>query len=405
MPRVLRIINRLNLGGPTYNAAFLTRYLEPDFETMLVAGIKEDSEASSQYILSDMGIEPVRINSMKRPIHPLRDHKAFREIDQIIKDFKPDIVHTHAAKAGALGRLAAKRNNVPVVLHTFHGHVFHSYFNPVKTRTFLSIERYLAKLSTRIIAISDRQQRELTETHGVCDRSKVSVVPLGFDLDRFGIDQPEKRLKLRKAFRLQDDEIAIGIVGRLVPVKNHAMFLEAIERVVHNTQKKVRFFIVGDGEMMESLQALAHKLQLEYTVGNPPDESRLITFTSWMKNVDEVNAAMDIMALTSLNEGTPVSLIEAQAAGKPIVSTQVGGIEDFIKHGETGLLSPSGDLRGFTENLSSLIENDALRQQFAACSANSVTQQFSYQRLVSDMRSLYHQLLQERVPALSMANH
>jgi glycosyltransferase involved in cell wall biosynthesis len=230
-------------------------------------------------------------------------------------------------------------------------------------------------------------------------------VPLGFDLCRFHQNREQKREKLRKAFRLENDEIAIGVIGRLVPVKNHAMFLEAMEQVANKTRKKLRVFIVGDGEMMGSLQALAQKLNLDYTVGNPPGRQALLTFTSWMKNVDEVNAAMDIIALTSLNEGTPVSLIEAQAAGKPIVSTQVGGIEDFVKHGESGYLSPSGELLPFVKNLSQLVEDDELRERMSAYSVNTVLEQFSYQRLVSDVHALYRELLAQPAAALSLANH
>ncbi len=394
MPRVLRIINRLNLGGPTYNAAYLTRYLAPEYETLLVAGVKEESEASSEFILNRMNIQPLFIESMRRPIHPLRDRAAFKEIDRIIRDFKPDIVHTHAAKAGALGRLAAKRNGIPVVVHTFHGHVFHSYFNPVKTRAFLSIERYLARQSSRIIAISEKQKRELTNEHQVCEAEKVSVIPLGFDLDRFARNKMQKRSRMRELFLLDREEVALGIIGRLVPVKNHALFFEAIERIRHKLKKKLRVFVVGDGEMMQSLQALCRKLNLDYTLGNPPEEKALITFTSWMRNIDDVTAAMDLIALSSLNEGTPVSLIEAQAAGKPVVSTRVGGIEDIVEHGKTGLLSDSGDLENFAANLYRMIEYEEMRREYAANCSESILQRFGYQRLVADIDRLYRSLLQ-----------
>ncbi len=393
MPRVLRIINRLNMGGPTYNAAYLTRYMAPEYETLLVSGVKEESEASSEFILNRMNIKPVYVEAMRRPLHPLRDRSAYREIDKIIRDFKPDIVHTHAAKAGALGRLAAKRNNVPVVVHTFHGHVFHSYFNPVKTRAFLSIERYLARQSSRIIAISEKQKKELTEDHKVCEADKVEVIPLGFDLERFRAGQEEKRKRMRQLFLLDEDEVAIGIVGRLVPIKNHALFFEAVERIRSRMKNKIRVFVVGDGELKESLLALCEKLNLDYTEGNPPSEKTLITFTSWMRNVDEVNAAMDFIALSSMNEGTPVSLIEAQAAGKPVVSTRVGGIEDFVEHGKTGLLSESGDLENFAANLYRMAEYDEMRQDYAANCSGSIVERFGYQRLVDDMDALYRKLL------------
>src|ERR1035437_2948879 len=221
MPRILRIINRLNLGGPTYNAAYLTKYLAPEFETMLIAGMKEDSEESSEFIVKQMGIEPIYITEMKRSINPAQDYKAYKRIKSIIKEFKPDIVHTHAAKAGTIARLAAKACNVPVIVHTFHGHVFHSYFNSFKTSIFIAIEQYLARKSTKIIAISEHQKKELTKQYHICSESKIAVIPLGFDLERFQENMDLKRKEFRNKYFIDDDEVAIGIIGRLVPIKNH----------------------------------------------------------------------------------------------------------------------------------------------------------------------------------------
>ena len=192
MPRVLRIINRLNLGGPTYNASYLSKYLPEEYETMLVSGMKDDSEASSEFIVQSMGLEPVYIKNMHRSLHPIKDYKAYKEIRKIIREFKPDIVHTHAAKPGAVGRLAAHHEKVPVILHTFHGHVFHSYFGKVKTGIFLRIERFMAKRSTRIIAISPKQKEELSKEFRICPEEKIETIPLGFDLDRFQREQGRK---------------------------------------------------------------------------------------------------------------------------------------------------------------------------------------------------------------------
>lgn len=402
MPRVLRIINRLNLGGPTFNAAYLTKHLSPQYETLLLSGVKEAHEASSEFILEDMGIQPTYIPDMQRPIRPLQDRAAYVKIRDVIREFKPDIVHTHAAKAGALGRLAAINEQVPVVLHTFHGHVFHSYFNPLKTRTFLAIERYLARKSSRIIAISDKQKDELANEHKVCPPEQIEVIPLGFDLDRFHHNREEKRKAFRKQFKIAPYEVAIGIIGRLVPVKNHALFLEALAKLLSSTSVKIRAFVVGDGELMLSLQDLANKLRIPFTVGNPPMEVKPLTFTSWMRNVDEVNAGMDIIALSSLNEGTPVSLIEAQAANNPIVSTRTGGIEDVVIEGQTALLSPVGEVAPFARHMQQLVEDVSLREQMSKKGHAFVMERFHYQRLVKDMGYLYDRLLSD-VPNLSVA--
>jgi glycosyltransferase involved in cell wall biosynthesis len=241
MPRVLRIINRFNLGGPTYNAAYLTKYLEEEgFETMLVGGVSMESEANSTFILDQLGIKATIIPEMQRSLNPLNDRKAYLKIKEIIKEFKPDIVHTHASKAGTLGRLAAIQLKVPVIVHTFHGHVFHSYFGGAKTSIFKKIEQYLASKSTKIVAISNTQKNELADEFKIAPRRKFEVIPLGFDLSRFREDLSEKRMAFRKKWGLADDDFVISIVGRLVPVKNHKLFIEAIAKLKKKCDKKIK---------------------------------------------------------------------------------------------------------------------------------------------------------------------
>lgn len=395
MPRVLRIINRLNLGGPTFNAANLTKYLAPEFETRLLAGLKDDSEASSEFIVRDLGLEPANIPNMHRALNPLKDRQAYLTIREAVRTFKPDIVHTHAAKAGALGRLAAIHEGVPVILHTFHGHIFHSYFNPVKTRVFLEIERWLAKRSSCIIAISEEQRRELCEDFRIAPPEKFAVVPLGFDLNRFHENLDEKRARFRAEFQVPDDTVAIAIVGRLVPVKNHAMFLQGLQHVLQNTQKPVRAFIVGDGESRAVVEQTAASLGISFSVETDTTHDKPLVFTSWRRDVDVVYAGADLVALTSLNEGTPVSLIEAQAANKPIVSTRVGGISDVVIEGETALLCESEDAATFGKRLLELVTDDARRLGMGQSGYEHVMAKYHYTRLVEDVRQLYHRLLAE----------
>jgi glycosyltransferase involved in cell wall biosynthesis len=398
MPRVLRIINRFNLGGPTYNVAYLTKYLEPDFETLLVGGAKDDTEDSSEFILDRLGIRPLIIPEMKREIDPLQDRAAYKKIKQIIKDFKPDIVHTHASKAGTLGRLAASACKVPVIVHTFHGHVFHSYFGALKTAFYKNIERYLARKTTTIIAISDKQKDELVNVHSICGEDKVAVIPLGFDLQRFQENTDEKRKSFRSMYNIDDDEIAIVIVGRLVPVKNHAMFLQALKIALGKTQKKVRAFIVGDGEERMNIESKARELGLDFSDAAQNSRKALVTFTSWIKDVDRVCAGADIIALTSFNEGTPVSLIEAQAANKPIVTTNVGGIENVVIPGKTALLCGSNDAEGFASNLLRLIEDSGMRTAMGEYGWQHVRERYHFTRLTADMKALYLRLLAQKSP-------
>lgn len=392
MPKVLRIINRLNLGGPTYNAANLTKYIEGDFETLLVAGMNDETEQSSAFILDKMGLKPVYIKEMYRELNPFRDYKAYFKLRKIIKEFKPDIVHTHAAKAGAVGRLAAYHAGVPIIVHTFHGHVFHSYFGKLKTKIFLEIERYLAKKSTAIVALSEIQRDELVNDFKIAPKEKFHIIPLGFDLHRFTEKQAEKRKSFREQYNIDDDEIAIGIVGRLVPVKNHSLFLKAIKQVSQKTIQKIRVYIIGDGEERATIESLALELGLNFNNKNL-QEKNILTFTSWIKDIDISNAGMDIIALTSFNEGTPVSLIEAQASGKPIVSTNVGGIKNIVKQNETALLSASNDIDAFANNLLQLIESKEKRTEMSGKGVAFVMENFSHIRLAKDMSDLYNLLL------------
>ncbi len=395
MPKVLRIINRLNLGGPTYNAANLTKYLDSDFETMLVSGMTDETEQSSQFILDKLDLHPVYIKEMYRELNPFKDYKAYFKIREIIRDFKPDIVHTHAAKAGAVGRLAAYHEKVPVIVHTFHGHVFHSYFGPLKTRAFLEIERYLARRTDAIVTLSEIQRSELADQFKVAPRDKFEIIPLGFDLSKFTEDKDQKRKAFRSQYGVADDEIVISIVGRLVPVKNHSLFLNALKLVASKTNKKIRAFIIGDGELRADIEQAARDLGISFN-NDDLSASNLLTFTSWIRDIDVSNAGSDIIALTSLNEGTPVSLIEAQASGRPIVSTRVGGIANILVEGQTGLLSDSDDVAGFAANMLRLVEDEQLRQDMSGKGTQHVMENFSHLRLARDMGALYRRLLSDR---------
>lgn len=396
MPRVLRILNRLIIGGPSKNAVYLSRYMQPDFDTLLVIGGKEDHEQDADFLATANNIEPTCIPEMMRSISPYNDWAAYNKLKKLIKEFKPDIVHTHAAKSGALGRLAAKHANVPVIVHTFHGHIFHSYFNSVKTNFFIRAERYLAGLSDAIVAISDVQKKELSEDFKIAVADKFRVIPLGLDLDSFIINQEEKRAKFRTEFKLDDETVAIGIIGRLVPIKNHSLFLKGLKYVLDNTTVKVKAFIIGDGESREQIQQMAKSLGIKYTQHTDTTHPNPLIFTSWRTDIDTICAGLDIIALTSLNEGTPVSLIEAQAAGKPIVSTRVGGIADVVLENRTALLSEITDEKTFSDNLLLLVNDPALRKSFSSAGKDHVVNKFSYHRLVNDMSSLYHDLLDKK---------
>jgi glycosyltransferase involved in cell wall biosynthesis len=360
---------------------------------MLVIGGKDDHEQDATHLTERLGIQAVKVDEMKRAIDPIVDRKAYNKIKALIREFKPDIVHTHAAKSGAIGRLAAAACDVPVIVHTFHGHVFHSYFNKVKTKAFIQIERYLARKCSGIIAISEIQKRELAETYRIAPADKITIIPLGFDLDRFAQNQEAKRVGFRHRFDIADDEIAIGIVGRIVPVKNHALFVAAVAELRKRTREKLRFVVIGDGDMRQHMEAQFQSAGIDYAYY--PEDKRHATAicTSWQTEMDEIFAGLDIIALTSHNEGTPVSLIEAQAASRPVVSTAVGGVANVVKDGEAGFVTPAGDVAAFSDALLRLTENAGMRRAFGAYGRSFVQDRYSYQRLVNDMDAYYKELL------------
>lgn len=382
--KIVRIINRFNIGGPTFNATYLTRYLPEDYDTILVGGVPDEGEKDSLHILRENGIEPIIVPELSRSIDPLKDRKAYRQIKRIIKEHQPDIVHTHASKAGLIGRLAAKSLKVPVIVHTFHGHVFHSYFGRRKTEFFKRIERYLAKISTGIIAISEIQKEELVEEHNIVLSEKVSVIPLGFDLSRFKNNVESKCAETRAKYKIAVDEIAIAIVGRLAPIKDHNFFLDVVERLSNLTRKNVRVFIVGDGSERETIENRVKEMSLDNIT---------IELTSWILDISTFNAGMDIICLTSKNEGTPVSLIEAQATGLPVVSTDVGGVRNIVVDGSAGYIIKREDIETYTEKLRLLVENDDLRKKYGTFGREFVLERYGFKRLVDDMDAYYKDLL------------
>ncbi|MDP1802610.1 MAG: glycosyltransferase [Bacteroidota bacterium] len=390
MPKVLRIINRFNLGGITYNVSYLSKYLPAEYETLLIGGPEEEGEESSLFIPESLGLKPIIVHELKRSINPFNDYYAYKKIKQIIKEFKPDIVHTHASKAGAIGRLAAFSCKVPVVVHTFHGHVFKGYFSGFKTSIFKNIERYLSKKSSAIVAISAIQKKELTKEYEVCDAEKTHVIKLGFDLKRFTENKEEKRKNFREKYLLHENELAIGIIGRLAPIKNHSLFIEAIEHVVKNSNKKIKAFIIGDGETKNELINYIKNKGL--SCSTEPNANSLFTFTSWIKEIDIALAGLDLVCLTSKNEGTPVSLIEAQAGGKYIITTNVGGIKDILNP-NCGALSEANDAETYKKNLLNAVTNFSEVSKNANSASKEVINEFSYTRLCKEMDVLYRSLL------------
>jgi glycosyltransferase involved in cell wall biosynthesis len=391
--RILRIIARLNIGGPAIQAITLSElFSKGRFRTRLVCGQVSAHEGDMSYLASSRQVDPVVLPSLGREISLLDDVKTFWQLRKIIGEFNPHIIHTHTAKAGTLGRLAGISLNAQRLfgrkirlVHTFHGHVFHSYFSARKTAAFVKIERFLARFTDRIIVISPSQERDIRDTYRVAQPALVQVVPLGFDLSGFERLRPP----------VFQEVFSVGIVGRLTPVKNHRMLFEVVKLLKERRMDHVfKFFVVGDGELKEDLIREVTELGIE----------RSVRFTGWQKEMPEVYGQLDAVVLSSLNEGTPVSLIEAMASARPVIATDVGGVRDLMgeidretgegyKLARHGILLPSGDTKAMAEALLFAVRERTVTTGMAERARKHVLEKYSLERLVRDMAGLYEGLL------------
>lgn len=400
--KIIRIIARLNVGGPAKHVVWLTAGLDhASYETLLVAGTVPEGEGDMGYFAEELDVTPLFIPDMSREIS-VKDITTIWKLYRLFLREKPDLVHTHTAKAGTVGRVAGflYRWLTPRVLlgrprkckfvHTYHGHIFHSYYGPLKTRLFLTIEKMLAWLvSDRIVVISEQQANEICGQFGVGKRTQLSVIPLGLDLEVFK-NSRSNRQRFRDELGASDDTLLVGIVGRLTEIKNHQLFLEAVShyRKLANNPL-VRFVIIGDGGMRSSLEAQARTLGLE----------RDVVFAGERKDPAYFYPALDIVALTSRNEGTPLTLIEAMANARATIATSVGGVVDLLgpvvdgRICERGLSIPPGDAQAFAAGIEKLVSDRELRERVGRKGFEFVQAKYAKQRLLVDIKNLYDELL------------
>lgn len=376
---VLRVITRLNVGGPARHAILLTRDLdEHGFRSELIYGSVTEAEG----MIEPTGLRATWLRDLQRPVSPSADLRAARALSREIRARRPVIVHTHLAKAGTLARLAAHRSRVPLIIHTFHGHVFEGYFSPSVARAFVAIERGLARWTDAFIAISPRIRDQILAL-GVGRPSQWHVVPLGLELDPI-IRATVTRAEARRQLALDPDRPLVGVVGRLVPIKDHSTFLRAAADVLR-TRPDVTFVIAGDGELRASVESEARRL-----LGDR------VHFLGWVQDLATLYAALDLVVLTSRNEGTPVALVEAGAAGKAVVATSVGGVPDVVRDGKTGLLAPAGDPRAVAVQIAALLDDSSRAAAMGRAGREWVRDRYSVQRLVADTASLYRELLAQK---------
>jgi len=398
--RILRLIARLNIGGPAIQAITLSSELSRDqYQTLLVCGNLSPGEGDMTYLARDKGVHRFIIKELGRNISLMDDLKSLFIVRKIIKRFKPDILHTHTAKAGTLGRLAALSLRAPIltskkirVFHTFHGHTFHSYFKRLKTFIFILVERLLARFTDRIIVVSEQQKKDICNTFKIAHEKKVQVIRLGFDLSAYEKIVPIRKVSLPPIGScINSEPFRVGIVGRLTSVKNHIMLFEAISYL--RTWAKIdsfQFIIVGDGELKAELLAEANKLNV----------SEAIIFSGWRKNMPAVYVQLDAVVLTSKNEGTPVAIIEAMAASRPVVATAVGGVPDLIGRvveekpegfqlAQRGLILPSENANALAGALLFLLGNRKELEPMIRRAREFVFADYCLQRLLNDIKTLY----------------
>ncbi|HEX9423404.1 MAG TPA: glycosyltransferase [Pyrinomonadaceae bacterium] len=410
--KIVRVIARLNVGGPAKHVVWLTSGLQTlECESLLVAGTVPPGEDDMSYFATEMGVVPILVPEMSREIS-LKDTLTIWKLYKLFRRERPDIVHTHTAKAGTVGRVAGLfyRWLTPSVLlgrpracrfvHTYHGHIFHSYYGPLKTRTFILIEKTLAKLITdRIVVVSQQQRREINEDFGVGRAEQFSVIPLGLDTSVFA-DWKERRRLFRHELGVAADDILVGIVGRLTEIKNHELFIRAAalfkeKFLARSSRARVRFIVVGDGALRNTLE------QLTASLGLTED----LIFTGSRRDLENVYPALDIVALTSRNEGTPLTLIEAMANARPVISTAVGGVIDLLGESNSqdpkepfkicprGISVPPDDASAFAAGLARLVVDPRLRRETGERGLQFVVSHYSAERLLADIKSLYADLL------------
>jgi glycosyltransferase involved in cell wall biosynthesis len=386
--KVLRVIARLNMGGPALHVAYLTAGLaERGYDTTLVAGSLARGEDSMAFVADRRGVEVVKIDELHREISPLRDLVAVFRLARLIRAERPQILHTHTAKAGAIGRLAALvagPAGPPIVVHTFHGHVLHGYFDPFRTRVFRLLERFLARSSTALIAVSPQVRDDLVSL-GVAPAEKFTVVRLGIELDeRVAIDEA-MRAEARRVMGIPPERFTVGWVGRMTGVKRTDDVVRAFA-ALRARGVDACLCIVGDGPDRDQVERRAHELGV----------IRDCLFLGYQEDVARFFAVFDAFVLSSVNEGTPVVAIEALAAARPVVATRVGGVPDVVTDGVDGFLVEHGDVEALAERLARLAADPELRRAMGEAGRARVLPRYAVSRLIDDIDRLYRSLLEAR---------
>jgi glycosyltransferase involved in cell wall biosynthesis len=376
--RIVFIISRLSVGSPAMHAALLTqRFGPPGYEGTLMCGEVETDGGDMAYFAEAHHVKPVYVRGMAGSLNPFSNVLVIWRLYRLLRQIKPDVVHTHMARAGFVGRVSAWLAGVPVIVHTFHGVAFSDQHNSISTRLFIFLERIAASMSDTIITLTQSLRHELAETYGVARQARMTILPLGLDLESF-THIIRKQGDFRKQWQIPADAPLIGIVGRLAPIKNHDLFLQAAA-LVKAQVPDAHFVIVGDGETRTDVEAQVNALKLRDST----------TFTGWQRDLLPLYSDLDVLVNSSISEGTPTPIIEALAAGCPVVATGVGGVPDMLDHGQLGMLALPGNPVSLADTILLALRNPP----DGAHAREIILNRYSIDRLVRDLDSLYHGLL------------
>ena len=389
MMKILHIITRLDMGGSAQNTLLTCLNLSRKFEMVLVCGLSQESNMtdSEREVVENQidnarvnGVKIIQIHSLLRRISPVNDIRALYDLVRIIKAEKPDAVHTHTSKAGILGRLAAKIARVRTIVHTPHGHVFFGHFGPVLSKIFLWIERRFAPLTDRVVALTAGERKDYTDLN-VYPLEKLVKIHSGVDVEKFK-QVPVGAVEKKRSLGLEQKGLVVGFIGWLLPIKGPMHLLKAMEDVWRDHDDANLVFI-GKGELDVDLRAEAMKISA----------NGRINFLGWRSDIDEIMPLFDIFVLPSLNEGMGRVLVEAMAAGKPIVASKVGGIPDLVQHEHNGLLVPPGDAKALAAAIRQLI-NDPEKAKLMGQRGRELCHQFSIEAMIEKIDALYMELSQ-----------
>ena len=394
--KLFLIINRLVIGGPSVDAVSLAHHLSSKYDVTIVYGEKETEEVEVLFSARNYPhLSFLKIPSLHRSILPVTDVITYRKLLSLFKKQQPDIVHTHGFKTGFLGRLAARKAKVPVIIHTYHGHLFHSYYNRFLSSFVIGVERWLTSFSTRIIAISPQQAYELSHVYRIAPAQKISTIFLGIDKENYQPSSQASVVSLRQQYSIPDDAVIVAIISRLVMIKNHSLFINIAETILRE-QQNIYFFIIGDGNEKKLIQNEMNKYGMDWQEGEVKNKPAHIIFTSWITDIGAVLPGIDIVVLTSLNEGTPVSLIEAQLFEKPVIATNVGGVKDTMINHETGFLVDDFNVDEFVKRIRLLAKDKDLRERMGKAGMAFAAERFSKEKEVAAIDDLYTTCLQQQ---------